>query len=112
MGSKSSGFLEENNSKLSEETEWVLVKGGSKRENHSKRDLFIFIFFGFPRAEAKHQGLPLHYVLLLRYDLTPTLLILMHDSFYYLTISLVYIDFLINCCICLTLFSRDLFLGT
>ena len=35
----------------------------------------------------------------------------MHDSFYYLIISLVSIDFLINCHICLTLFSRDLIIG-
>ena len=47
-----------------------------------------------------------HYYLLPRYDLTPTLFILIHDSFYYLII-LVFIDFLVNCHVCLTLFSRD-----
>ena len=52
-----------------------------------------------------------HYYLLLRYDLTPTLLIFMHDSLYYLIISLVSIDFLINCHTCLTLFSRDFIIG-
>ena len=48
-----------------------------------------------------------HYYLLLRYDLTPILLILMHDSFYYLIISLVFINFFINCHTCFTIFSRD-----
>ena len=38
-----------------------------------------------------------HCYLLLRDDLIPTLFILMHDSFYYLIILLVSIDFLINC---------------
>ena len=59
MGSKSSGFLEENNSKLSEETEWVLVKGGSKRENHSKRDLFILFFFLIPESRSKASRTPI-----------------------------------------------------
>ena len=52
-----------------------------------------------------------HYYLLPRYAPTPTLLILMHDLFYYLIISLVSITFLVNCHVCFTLFSRDLFLG-
>ena len=53
-----------------------------------------------------------HYYLLLRYDFIPTLIIFMHDSFYYLIISLVSIDFFINCHTCFTLFSINPFLGT
>ena len=52
-----------------------------------------------------------HYYLLLRYDLTPVLFIFIYDSFYYLIISLVFIDFLVNRHVCFTLISRDPFLG-
>ena len=51
-----------------------------------------------------------HYYLLSRYTLIPTLSILIHDSFYYLIISVLLINFLINCHIYLTLFSRNSFL--
>ena len=47
-----------------------------------------------------------HYYLLLRYDLTPTLLIIMHDVFYYLIISLVFIDFLTNNHTCFTFYYQ------
>ena len=53
-----------------------------------------------------------HYYLMLMFDLIPTLLILMHDCFYYLIILLVFIDFFINCHTYFTLFSRDPFLST
>ena len=106
LGSKSMGFFKEKKSELSWETKWVPIEGRSRRENKSKRD-----FFFPPRIEAEHQGRLGHYDLLLSYDLTPTLLILMHDSFYYLIISLISIDFFINCHTCFTLFSIDSFLG-
>ena len=48
-----------------------------------------------------------HYYLLPRYTLTPTLLILIHDSFYYLIILLVSINFLVNYHVYFTLLSRD-----
>ena len=47
-----------------------------------------------------------YYYWLPRYDLTPTLFIFIYDSFYYFII-LVSIDLLVNCHVCLTLFSRD-----
>ena len=56
------------------------------------------------------QFLGAYHYLLLRYDPTPTLLILMHDSFYYLIISLISINFFINFHTCFTLFSRPVFM--
>ena len=51
-----------------------------------------------------------HYYSLLRYDFTLTLFIFMHDSFYYLIISLISINFFINFHTCFTLFSRPVFM--
>ena len=50
-----------------------------------------------------------HYYLLPRYASTPTLLTLTRVSFYYFIISLVSIDFLVNCHTCFTLFSINSF---
>ena len=60
---------------------------------------------------ANFVSMIVRYYLLPRYTLIPTLPIFIHDSLYYLIISLVSIDFLINCHTCFTLFSRDLIIG-